>query len=418
MSTFRSTLFPLFLLTVCPVFVLFIWHALTAGGGELSSLAAGVDALHLLGGTPRAWAIIGSFAAFELVLMRVLPGKRVEGPVTPSGYVPTYTANGPLAFVVTVAVWFALTLGGVVPGGIVYDAFGEILGALDGFALVACLGLYFKGKYAPSTPDHGLTGNFIFDYYWGTELYPSVLGWNVKQFTNCRFGMMGWAVILLSYAAAQAERTGLSDGMVVAVGLQLVYIAKFFWWEDGYLRSLDIMHDRAGFYIVWGCLVWLPATYTSSTLFLVEHPNPLGPVLAGATAVIGTAAIIINYLADRQRQMVRATNGKCTVWGKPPVTILAKYTTEKGEAKENLLLVSGWWGVARHFHYIPELVGAFAWVSPVGLGHFLPWFYAFFLCILLTDRATRDDGRCQAKYGPAWDEYRARVPYKMIPGIY
>ena len=38
--------------------------------------------------------------------------------------------------------------------------------------------------------------------------------------------------------------------MMVSVGLQLIYISKFFVWEMGYMRSLDIMHDRAGWMIV------------------------------------------------------------------------------------------------------------------------------------------------------------------------
>ena len=42
----------------------------------------------------------------------------------------------------------------------------------------------------------------------------------------------------------------IDDSMVVSVGLQLVYIAKFFHWEMGYMKSLDIMHDRAGFMLV------------------------------------------------------------------------------------------------------------------------------------------------------------------------
>ena len=37
---------------------------------------------------------------------------------------------------------------------------------------------------------------------------------------------------------------------MVSVGLQLIYITKFFMWEMGYMRSLDIMHDRAGWMIV------------------------------------------------------------------------------------------------------------------------------------------------------------------------
>jgi len=38
--------------------------------------------------------------------------------------------------------------------------------------------------------------------------------------------------------------------MVVSVGLQLIHISKFFIWEMGYMHSLDIMHDRAGWMIV------------------------------------------------------------------------------------------------------------------------------------------------------------------------
>lgn len=29
----------------------------------------------------------------------------------------------------------------------------------------------------------------------GTELYPRIFGWDVKVFTNCRFGMMFWALV-------------------------------------------------------------------------------------------------------------------------------------------------------------------------------------------------------------------------------
>ena len=40
----------------------------------------------------------------------------------------------------------------------------------------------------------------IFDIFWGTELYPRFghalwdIGWDVKLFTNCRFGMMYWGL--------------------------------------------------------------------------------------------------------------------------------------------------------------------------------------------------------------------------------
>lgn len=43
--------------------------------------------------------------------------------------------------------------------------------------------------------------------------------------------------------------------MQVSVTLQLTYITKFYHWEMGYMNSMDIQHDRAGFYLCWGCLV-------------------------------------------------------------------------------------------------------------------------------------------------------------------
>src|SRR5712691_6412590 len=230
--------------------------------------------------------------------------------------------------------------------------------------------------------------------------------------------MMGWSLILISFAAKQYENNGvLSDAMAVAVALQLFYITKFFWWEIGYLRSLDIAHDRAGFYICWGCLVWLPLIYTSSTLYLVDHPHHLGASLAVPMLCVGLGAVLITYLADAQRQEVRRTEGKVKVWGKAPVLIRAHYKTSRGETKTNLLLASGWWGLARHFHYLPELVGAVCWTAPALFDDALPYFYPLFLTILLVHRAWRDDERCAAKYGADWEAYRARVPYRIIPGV-
>lgn len=75
-------------------------------------------------------------------------------------------------------------------------------------------------------------------------------------------------------------------------------------WETGYWRSLDIMHDRAGYYICWGCLVWVPAVYTSPAMYLTMHGvHNLSGTAALAIAFAGTAAIYINYDSDRQRQV-------------------------------------------------------------------------------------------------------------------
>jgi 7-dehydrocholesterol reductase len=425
----RQTVVPALLISVCPPTALLVWYTHTALGGSVSELAhivARDGLLATLGaiwrpvffGTKTAWAILGVFAVTELLLMRALPGKEFLGPVTANGNVPAYKANGVAAFVTSVALFSMASFGlHLFSPTIIYDNFGGIIGALNVFSVVFCALLYVKGRFAPSSSDHGTSGNPVFDYYWGTELYPRVLGWDVKMFTNCRFGMMSWPLILLSFAAKQSERYGLSDSMMIAVGLQLVYIAKFYWWETGYLRSLDIMHDRAGFYICWGCLVWVPSIYTSSTLYLVDHPNHLGAPLAIGIFVLGVASIFTNYAADAQRQRVRATNGATKVWGKAPVLVVGHYVTEKGEKKESLLLASGFWGVARHFHYVPEILGALFWSLPALFSNVLPYFYVIFLTTLLTDRALRDDKRCAIKYGEDWKRYCDIVRWRILPGV-
>jgi len=279
--------------------------------------------------------------------------------------------------------------------------------------------LMIKGLTFPSGPDHGSTGNWVVDYYWGTELYPRIFGWDVKTFTNCRFGMMGWAIMCIDYAGWQLTHNGtIADSMVVSVAIQLVYIFKFFYWETGYWSSLDIMHDRAGWYICWGCMVWLPAVYPSPAFYLVNHPIHLGTPLAAAILALGILMVWINYDSDRQRQQFRQDKGEKPIWGKAPVIIRAKYKTSNGEEKESLLLASGYWAMARHFHYIPEILASFFWCAPALNNNYAPYFYCFpYLFLLLLDRAFRDDARCRDKYGEAWKDYCKRVPYRLVPGL-
>lgn len=425
----RNTLGPLFLILLCPPFVMLMWYTNTVLDGSLWKLWELMGQNGLLQtiydvwvpyvfGSATAWRIIACFMVFELVLMRVLPGKIVNGPITPKGNVPVYKANGVLAFCTTVATFCLASFGlGLFKASILYDNLGSILGALNLFSLLFCVLLYLKGRFYPSSTDAGITHNFLFDYYWGTELYPQAFGVSIKKYITCRFGMMSWGLFLLSYSAKQAELGGLSNSMVVSVALQLLYIAKFFIWETGYLRSLDIMHDRAGFYICWGCLVWVPCIYTSPSMYLVLHPVHLQTGLAILLFCLGALGIGVNYLADKQRLLTRATSGRCTIWGKEPITLQAHYKTEEGVPKQTLLLASGWWGIARHFHYVPELAAAFFWSVPALFTHFSPYFYVCFLAILLVDRAFRDDRRCAKKYGQDWEQYCKLVPYKIVPFV-
>ncbi len=422
----RKTFFPLLLILFTPPMAILMWATNVHLDGSLMRLwQEGIfSTLYtywspIFFGTPIAWKMVVTFAAVQLILMKTLPGKIVEGPITAKGNIPLYRANGVLAFFTTLGLFFLATqVFHLFSATIVYDNFGSLISALNIFSLSFCLFLYLKGHLKPSSSDSGTTGSFIFDYFWGMELYPRIFGWDIKMFTNCRFGMMSWGIIILSFAAKQHELYGLSNSMLISVALQLLYIVKFFLWEPGYLRSLDIMHDRAGYYICWGCLVWVPSVYTSPALYLVNHPATLSLAVATAIFLFGFLSIAINYLADRQRQKVRASAGKCTVWNAKPKLIQAAYTNAVGKKKQSLLLTSGWWGISRHFHYIPECLASFFWALPALFTHLLPYFYVIYLSCLLFDRAFRHERHCAQKYGKHWEEYCRQVPYKIIPFLF
>lgn len=368
---------------------------------------------------PLAWKIMMTYIAFEAMLMKMVPGKIFYGTKSPTGFRPSYDANGVQCYIISIVVLVYCFYHGHIPLGLVYDNMDKLLAASNFLAMALVVFLTFKGLYFPSSKDCGSNGSLIVDFFWGTELHPYILGFNVKQFTNCRYGMMFWQLGLICYAAKQYEMLGyISSSMVVSVFLQSLYIAKFFHWETGYFNTMDIQHDRAGYYICWGCMVYLPCFYTIHTLYMVEHPVLLSEATSALITLAGVLCVYWNYDCDHQREVFRAPGGtEVNVWGRAPEYITANWMTKGGEEHTSLLLLSGHWGLARHVHYVPEILVAFFWCLPAMFVHPIPYFYPVYLTILLFDRAWRDDARCREKYGKFWDQYCRRVPYKIIPGV-
>ena len=113
-------------------------------------------------------------------------------------------------------------------------------------------------------------------FTWGTELYPRVRGVDIKRFVNCRFSMTYWMLAGVSFTYSSfKEHSKMDWGLALGAASQFLYLVKFFEWEIGYMRSIDIIVDRAGWEIQWGCLVWVPSVYTLHSRFLVLHPSGL-----------------------------------------------------------------------------------------------------------------------------------------------
>jgi len=83
------------------------------------------------------------------------------------------------------------------------------------------------------------------------------------------------------------------------------------------------------------------------------------------------------------------------------------------------LLANGFWGLSRHINYLGEVLMATGIALSLGHpGEIWPWLYPLYYVALLFPRERDDDRRCAEKYGALWDQYTAKVKYRIIPFIY
>jgi len=124
------------------------------------------------------------YIGFQLCISKLIPGGKSAGPLTPAGNIPIYKTNGVQCFITSVSVFLLGARFGFWSGSIIFDHMPQILAACNVVGLVFCGALYVKGLYWPSSSDSGSTGSPLFDYYWGTELHPRVLGRFSAYMTN------------------------------------------------------------------------------------------------------------------------------------------------------------------------------------------------------------------------------------------
>lgn len=106
---------------------------------------------------------------------------------------------------------------------------------------------------------------------------------------------MVWQIFILAFHYAGVQLHGFNLAAFLSLTLQTIYIAKFFKWEAGYFYTLDMMLDRAGYYICWGCLVWVPCLYAYTSNFFVTHRPDISSSGALLVFVLGILAILLNY---------------------------------------------------------------------------------------------------------------------------
>jgi len=347
----------------------------------------------------RALALMLSFIALLFVGSIVLPGKKIVGPVI-DGKARTYKLNGLLLFLLTVIVAGVLHVTEVFSLSTLLGEFFVWFIAANLFAFVFAGWFYWRGSQSEDSKSGFLRG-----FFYGTIHSPSSFGVDWKLFSY-RPSLIGLGLFNLSFGVAQYEQSGqLSLAMILYQAFTFIYVFNYFQFEYGMVHTWDLISERFGWMLIWGDYVLVPFFYCFPAWWLIHSSSSL-PIWA---AVVLCTLFLFGFWffrgANEQKHRFKR-DSSVRIWGKP------------AESLGERLLVSGFWGRARHMNYTGEICVYLAFTMTTAFSSWIPFLLPVYLIILLWHRSLRDDRRCSTKYGDLWNRYKERVPYSLIPYIH
>jgi delta14-sterol reductase len=354
--------------------------------------------------TWEAAGVYYAFLAFLLACYYLVPGKVELGVLLEDKKTRLpYRVNGWWTFLLLLAAFY----GGVALGWwratVAYDHFWPMFTVANMHVAAVTLFLYVKGRFIEGLPGHGI----FHDLFYGVELNPRILDLDFKYFSY-RPLIMGWALLIANVAAKQLQLYGyISLPMAVYILFTWWYTVDYLWQEEKICTTWDVIAENLGFGLTWGNYCFFQYFYSIHVHWLLK-PFAYSYLQCGFTVGFFFLGYVIFRQCNSQKDLFKRDRQRAIIWGQP-----AK-TTTKGH-----LLISGWWGVARHANYLGDIMMSIGWTLPtINTFALMPWANAMFFVPFLMHREYRDEKRCAAKYGDEWKEYKRVVPARIVPLLY
>ncbi|PGH17358.1 hypothetical protein AJ79_01242 [Helicocarpus griseus UAMH5409] len=398
-----------------------------------------------------------------LVLQIVLPGAEVEGVPLACGGRHKYKFN---SFTSAMIILGGLAVGSSIYGAdfpvwtFLWDNYIQVITANLLIAVGLSIFVYLRSFTVPRPGEPnptrrelapgGHSGNPIYDFFIGRELNPRInlpipfvseasRILDIKSFCEMRPGLLGWIIMNLSNIAHQYK---VNDGQItisilIITFAQAFYVIDSYYMEPAILTTMDLIMDGFGFMLSFGDLVWVPFLYSVQTRYLAVYPLELG--LPGVAVVLAVQAV--GYY------IFRSTNNQKNRFRTNPNDPRVKHLKYIETCAGSRLLISGWWGMARHINYLGDWFMSWSFCLPTGMAGYLmleqvnpatgavekravqtpevrgwgipvTYFFMLYFAILLVHRERRDETKCKRKYGKDWDRYTSIVRSRIVPGIY
>ena len=341
------------------------------------------------------------------LLNAFLPGRHVKGYITRPGsdLKMSYHLNGIFVFIIVLAIWVLLGVIGAVPFDYLYNYRWHSLAG-------ACLlGISFSLLMVLTRPP--LRISFAADLFLGRIRNLQVM--------NGRVDIKMWLYLagatmlelnVLSFTAHHIISYGnaASPGIVLSAILLTYFVVDYLIFEEVHLYTYDLFAEKIGFKLGWGCIVFYPYFYPIALWATVDRPDPGTPVLL---LVLYILLFFCGWI------LARGANMQKFFFKRDPQRPFFGIVPDYIDGGNKKLLVNGFWGLSRHINYLGEILMATGIILCTGYPELIwPWLYPLYYVILLFTRQVDDDRRCSAKYGTLWDEYKKRVPRRIIPCIW
>ncbi len=345
--------------------------------------------------------------SFIFILNALLPGRWVTGYVNKpmSSEKLRYRLNGLWVLAAVILTWAILCFIGIIPWDWLWQIrWYSLAGAIT-------IGLIFS--FAIVVPFPKVRKSFFADFYFGRIENPQL--WDGRIDVKMYLYLVGAVMLelnVLGFAAHHLIMHGenASPGFFMAAAFLSFFVIEYLFFEEVHLYTYDFLAERVGFKLGWGDLAFYPFFYAIPLWATVELPVPHR---SNFLMVIYLLIFLTGWC------LARGANMQKYIFKKNPSGNFLGIKPQIITDGSKTILVSGFWGLSRHINYLGEILMASGIVLSVGYPMLpWPWLYPFYYVLLLFTRQMADDKLCASKYGPLWDEYRKKVPYRIIPYIY
>ena len=305
-----------------PLVAYYLYFSVAFNGGELvpGPTSDWSGFLRWIVPTAESVLVYAGWLVLQVALHLALPGRVVDGLPLEDGSRLRYKLNGLFLMIVSLAIVIALNALDLFSLAWIRDNFGACSrrsrSSASGSRRSCTSGA--SGGRADRRGSPATSSSTTSSGRHSTRRIPPVDRVRSQFFFESRPGLIGWVVVVLGLAAAQLERDGrVTLAMALVVGLQLAYVASYFWSERGVLSMIDIRTERFGWMLVYGSAALVPMTYSIQAFYLIDHVPDLPVWFAIGVVALFAVGHFIFRSANSQKDRFRRDPDNCRIWGRP-----------------------------------------------------------------------------------------------------